>query len=107
MIESSRRHGHWDGRWNAQGRSPTAVANGRTNGGSATLQRWEDEGGRYSVDGADAAAALDWTEFIGRYFPGRRRHDFEALTAYEAYRPERLSERPAPRSRRHGPRRAR
>jgi hypothetical protein len=106
MTESSRRHGYWDGRWNLQGRSTTAVVNGRLNSGSATLQRWEDDGGRYSVDG-QAAAALDWTEFIGRYFPGRRRHDFEALTAYEAYRPERLNGRPASRSRRHGPRRAR
>jgi len=101
MIESSRRHGHWDGRWNVQGRSSPAVANGA----SAVLQRWEDDGGRYSVDGR-ASAALDWTAFIGRYFPRRRRHDFEALTAYAAYKPDRLGEPPAPRSRRHGPRRA-
>jgi hypothetical protein len=106
MTESSRRHGYWDGRWNLQGRSTTTVVNGRPNSGSATLQRWEDDGGRYSVDG-QAAAALDWTEFIGRYFPRRRRHDFEVLTAYDAYRLERLSGRPGPPSRHHGPKRVR
>jgi hypothetical protein len=29
---------------------------------------------------------LDWDAFCARYFPGRRRHDFEALTAYGAYK---------------------
>jgi hypothetical protein len=28
---------------------------------------------------------LDWAAFSTRYFPGRRRHDFEAVKAYEAY----------------------
>ena len=28
---------------------------------------------------------LDWSAFSERYFPGRRRHDFEAITAYVAY----------------------
>jgi hypothetical protein len=34
----------------------------------------------------DSAENLDWEEFSARYFPGRRRHDLEALTAYSAYR---------------------
>jgi hypothetical protein len=29
---------------------------------------------------------LDWQGFRTRYYPGRRRHDFEALTAYGVYR---------------------
>ena len=29
---------------------------------------------------------LDWQAFCARYFPDRRRHDFEVLKAYEAYR---------------------
>jgi hypothetical protein len=34
---------------------------------------------------AEAAEALDWEAFSNRYFPGRRRHDMEALTAYATY----------------------
>jgi len=30
-------------------------------------------------------AGLDWQAFSAAYFPGRRRHDLEALTAYGAY----------------------
>jgi hypothetical protein len=29
---------------------------------------------------------LDWEGFRSRYYPGSRRHDFEALTAYGVYR---------------------
>ena len=29
---------------------------------------------------------LDWASFSAAFFPGRRRHDLEALTAYGAYR---------------------
>jgi hypothetical protein len=29
---------------------------------------------------------LDWAHFTAAYFPERRRHDLEALTAYGAYR---------------------
>jgi hypothetical protein len=29
---------------------------------------------------------LDWQRFSAKHFPGRRRHDFEALTAYGAYK---------------------
>jgi hypothetical protein len=29
---------------------------------------------------------LDWQAFSSLHFPGRRRHDFEALTAYGTYR---------------------
>ncbi len=33
-----------------------------------------------------ASALLDWTAFCERHFPGRPRHDGEAITAYAAYR---------------------
>jgi hypothetical protein len=39
---------------------------------------------------------LDWEAFRSRYFPGRRRHDLEAITSYGAYRSSRDAlERPA------------
>ena len=31
---------------------------------------------------ADAPDGLDWQAFSAAYFPGRRRHDLEALAAY-------------------------
>ena len=45
---------------------------------------------------ADAPDGLDWQTFSAAYFPGRHRHDLEALTAYGAYRHSRtLDERPS------------
>ena len=32
------------------------------------------------------ADELDWSAFLTRFFPNRRRHDLAALTAYAAYR---------------------
>jgi hypothetical protein len=29
--------------------------------------------------------SLDWQGFLARFFPGSRRHDFDALAAYESY----------------------
>jgi hypothetical protein len=40
--------------------------------------------------GADAPDGLDWQAFTATYFPTRRRHDLEALTAYGAYKRSRL-----------------
>lgn len=31
-------------------------------------------------------SGLDWQDFRSLYFPGRRRHDFEAIVAYAVYR---------------------
>jgi hypothetical protein len=42
-----------------------------------------------------APTGLDWQEFSSAYFPSRRRHDLEALTAYAAYR-RNLAAEPAP-----------
>jgi hypothetical protein len=57
---------------------------------------WEDDGGRSDADPPARAVpetparpipeGLDWTAFSAGFFPGRRRHDFEAVKAYEAYR---------------------
>jgi hypothetical protein len=34
----------------------------------------------------DLLAPLEWAAFCERHFPGRLRHDREAVTAYAAYR---------------------
>jgi hypothetical protein len=68
MIEPSRRHGHFDPRFSillARADRPTADATAGT---------------------GELPGELDWAAFSGRLFPGRRRHDFEVLKAYEAYR---------------------
>jgi hypothetical protein len=43
-----------------------------------------------------APSKLDWQEFSAAYFPGRRRHDLEALIAYGAYKRPRQVREPAP-----------
>ena len=45
----------------------------------------EDRNGGVSVT-AVPSSTLDWSAFSAAYFPERRRHDFEALTAYGSYR---------------------
>ena len=65
----SRRHGAFDSRW------PSAPKNSAGAVSTAPPLR-----------AAEAAGALDWEGFSNRYFPGRRRHDMEALTAYGRYR---------------------
>ena len=42
-------------------------------------------------------ARLDWQAFCARYFPDRRRHDFEVLEAYEVYRNRSPMEERSPR----------
>jgi hypothetical protein len=42
------------------------------------------------------SSGLDWQEFSSTHFPGRRRHDMEALTAYEAYKRSPVADEPAP-----------
>jgi hypothetical protein len=44
----------------------------------------------------NVANGLDWQRFSAKHFPGRGRHDFEALTAYGAYkRSRKAGESPA------------
>jgi hypothetical protein len=38
------------------------------------------------TSGAHAPAGLDWQAFSAAYFPGRRRHNLEAVAAYGVYR---------------------
>lgn len=87
MVEPSRRHGHFDPRWHSNGSSRPATLVNAVQDGRAAIQRWETEGGRYSTKiETPIPAGLDWYEFCSSYFPGRHRHDLEALKAYEAYR---------------------
>jgi len=46
----------------------------------------ESSGSAVATSGAEAPDGLDWQTFSAAYFPGRRRHDLEALTAYSAYK---------------------
>ncbi len=48
-------------------------------------------------DETDAPAGLEWYAFSGRYYPGRRRHDLEALKTYEAYRSAAIAPSSVPR----------
>jgi hypothetical protein len=67
-VEASRKHGSFDMRW------PSAGTNSfGTPREAAPLRAAED-------------AALDWDAFSTRYFPERRRHDLEAITAYATYK---------------------
>jgi hypothetical protein len=66
MVEPRRKHGPFDTRY------PVRLKRAAT--------RWElqpDE---------DGFERLDWSAFLARFFPNRRRHDLEALAAYESYR---------------------
>jgi hypothetical protein len=65
MVESSRRHGPFDTRYQARTKLAAAV--------------WE-------LQSEDASERLDWPAFLARFFPTSRRHDFDALEGYESYR---------------------
>jgi hypothetical protein len=98
MIESSRRHGYFDARWNTNTvRPPRALVPASDERGHS-VQRWENEGGRYTTTTqTDAPAGLEWYAFSNRYFPGQGRHHLEALEAYEAYRSAATPPGPVPR----------
>jgi hypothetical protein len=66
VLESARKHGPFDERYRVRQKLPAAS--------------WDL---RLNEDGGDR---LEWSAFLARCFPNRRRHDFEALAAYEAYR---------------------
>jgi hypothetical protein len=69
VVEASRKHGPFDTRWSwAHKDSAAAVPTAPP------------------LLAAEAAEALDWKAFSHRYFPGRRRHNLEALTAYATYK---------------------
>jgi hypothetical protein len=64
MIEASRRHGPFDLRF--QLRDPLAAA--------------------AAAPDAAVPESLDWEAFSALSFPGRKRHDLQAIKAYAAYR---------------------
>jgi len=66
MVESARKHGPFDDRYPVRLKLPAPSRDLRLDG----------EGGE----------RLEWSAFLARFFPNRRRHDFAALAAYEAYR---------------------
>jgi hypothetical protein len=68
VVEASRKHGPFDARWPAPRRDSAAVVPAVP-----------------PLRAAGAGEALDWEAFSNRYFPGRRRQDMEALTAYATY----------------------
>ena len=87
MIELSRRHGYFDPRWHTRRASRPRELVLAAKDGDPSIQRWENEGGRYAANNdTDAPAGLDWYAFCSRHFPGRGRHDLAALKGYEAYR---------------------
>jgi hypothetical protein len=97
MIESSRRHGHFDARWHTKGvNPPRALASPAHD--CDPIQSWENEGGRFSMSNEnDTSAGLEWDAFSTRYFLGERRHNLEALKAYEAYRSAAIAPSSGPR----------
>jgi hypothetical protein len=81
-VEASRKHGPFDTRW------PSARKDRAGAVSTAPPLRAEE-----------AAEALDWQAFSAYYFPKRRRHNFEALSAYAAYTQGREWRTPATRLR--------
>jgi hypothetical protein len=67
-VEPSRRHGPFDSRCPKR---PLHIAADRLTIALSGLE--------------DVPEGLDWGAFSTRYFPGRRRHDLEAISAYDAY----------------------
>jgi len=68
VVEAPREHGPFDTRWSSARKDSAAVPTAPP------------------LRAAEAAEALDWEAFSNRYFPGRRRHNLEALTAYATYK---------------------
>jgi hypothetical protein len=66
MAESARKHGPFDDRYPVRLKLPASSSDLRPDGGGGER--------------------LEWSEFLGRFFPNRRRHDFVAVAAYEAHR---------------------
>jgi hypothetical protein len=81
-VEAPRKHGPFDTRW--------PYARKDNSRALSTAPR---------LNVAQAAEALDWKAFSAHYFPERRRHNFEALSAYAAYTEGREWRTPATRLR--------
>jgi hypothetical protein len=91
MIDPTRRHGHFDTRWQIDPAPVRASAtfSAPASDDSPWIQDWENEGGRSTARERPMEeareGALGWSAFATRYFPGTRRHDFAAVSAYAAY----------------------
>lgn len=70
-LEHSRKHGAFDLRYPTIRHKPAPVS----------PRRLDEE-------------RLDWQGFLARFYPGRRRHDFDAVAAYESYLNDAERERP-------------
>lgn len=66
-VEGSRRHGPFDLRWPARCRVDS------------------DWRAAAAVGSRDVAEGLDWDAFTTRFFPERRRHDLQVISAYDVY----------------------
>ena len=51
-----------------------------------TVKSTETPRSRSAEERAGRSRSLDWHEFLAAYFPGRGRHDMEALVGYAAYK---------------------
>jgi hypothetical protein len=89
MIESPRRHGHYDPRYPA---SVFALVGARAEASPLPIAAWENEGGA-TAHAKEPSEPMEWSAFARSRFPGSRRHDLVALAAYGRYRiaHERLS----------------
>jgi hypothetical protein len=66
MFDSARKHGPFDDRYRIRQKLPAPSCDLRVDGNTGEM--------------------LEWSAFLARFYPNRRRHDFAALAAYEAYR---------------------
>jgi hypothetical protein len=82
MIESPRRHGHYDPRYPA---AVFALVGARDEDSSLSIAVWENEGGT-TLLGKQLSDPLDRSAFSRTRFLGSKRHDLAALAAYGRYR---------------------
>ena len=91
MLESSRRHGHYDERWSASSVHATFPERPIDSVDLESLDAWEGEGGSTPAprfeDGAleSVADGLSWEMFGETFYPGKR-HFFPAIQAWSLYR---------------------
>jgi hypothetical protein len=89
MIESPRRHGHYDPRYPA---SVFALVGDHAEDSPPSIAAWENEGGITRL-AENPSEPMEWSAFSRTRFPGSRPHDLVAHAAYGRYRTahERLS----------------
>jgi hypothetical protein len=88
MIESPRRHGHYDPRYPA---SVFALVEDFP----LSIAAWENEGGATAL-AEEPSEPIEWSAFARSRFPGSKRHDLRALAAYGRYRTAQKRISPSP-----------